>query len=528
MKRAAFLATLVVGLLLPTNAADAVGWVQQSHPTLPGGAHSLARVSFGDSRHGCVMGNVTASDTVHYAAVLTTSDGGATWTRRADIDIFDLNVADLQMVDSSHGWAIANNHAGAFGAIFSTEDGGATWQLRLITPRTVYALCFPDKDHGWVAGDPGALYATTDGGASWVDRSAGQPTWDVYDMDLADPLHGCLVGSEWNGAKEIHRAWVTANGGTTWQPLAQELSIAPYCVALRDADRGVVVGSGGIATIQGTTITTRYADSMDAVAFGDAQHVHAVGYRILASADGGVTWHEQESPGSASYGGVCFVDERHGWAVGSEQTIIGYDSAPPITTASGADSLWHNTGQTVHLSSVDDSDSSGVAGVHSVTHQTNAGSPAITLGDGADVVVLADGAHHATDGVNAISYYATDKLGNVEAAQTVSVRIDTRRPQTAAPARASARHGRTAALTYIITDQAPNGGKATVTIKIRNAHRRVARTLKLGLRRVNMIGKATFRCTLPAGRYRFSVYATDLAGNKQTRVGVNTLIVGSR
>jgi photosystem II stability/assembly factor-like uncharacterized protein len=521
MKRLAF--STIVGLLLflPFGAAHAAGWVRLQHPSLPVAVPILHRISFGDALHGCAIGNATTDD---YAAVYTTSDGGASWTRRADLSAFAPRVNGLQMLDATHGWAVASTTGAApFGMIYSTSDGGAAWDLRLVTPRRVYRLDFPDKDHGFVTGEWGSLFVTTDGGTNWADRSPGQPDWFVEGMDFVDPAHACLVGSDADGTT---RARITEDGCATWLPHPGLLDWTPYCVAMREPGHAVVGGSGGIATIDGSIVTNRYLGSaVDGVAFTDARHVFAAGRGLFSSTDGGITWQVETSPVEAWYVGLCFIDERHGWAVGSGQALIAYDAAAPITTASGVDTLWHNRAQTVRLNAVDDPDSSGVAGVASIACAVNGGAPATTSAADASVLIPVDRAHHATDGVNEVSYHATDKVGNVETAKTVSVRIDTRRPETVASACVSARSGTRAVLKYVVNDQAPNGGKASVTIRILTRQRWVVRTLRLGLQRVNRLREATFRCTLPAGRYRYSVYATDLAGNKQTRVGVNTLVV---
>jgi hypothetical protein len=64
---------------------------------------------------------------------------------------------------------------------------------RLLTPKPLTALGFPDSGHGWVAGWQGAICATTDGGTSWSDASSGSLADDLAAMDLRDPVHGCLV-----------------------------------------------------------------------------------------------------------------------------------------------------------------------------------------------------------------------------------------------------------------------------------------------------------------------------------------------
>ena len=109
--------------------------------------------------------------------------------------------------------------------------------------------------------------------------------------------------------------------------------------------------------------------------------------------------------------------------------------------------------------------------------------------------------------------------------KTYAVRVDTHRPTTSAPKSSSVRRGGAATLAFKVGDAAPNAGWATVTIKIRNAHGRVVKSLNVGKKSVNKALSSRFICKLAKGTYRFSVYATDAAGNAQAKVGSNKLIV---
>jgi hypothetical protein len=122
---------------------------------------------------------------------------------------------------------------------------------------------------------------------------------------------------------------------------------------------------------------------------------------------------------------------------------------------------------------------------------------------------------------------SADNLGHLEAAQTCQIKLDTRQPTTEAPSRASARRGRRATLKYLVNDLVPNGGTATVIVKVKNRAGKVKKTLPLGAKTVNTTLSATFRVprTWKIGTYRFFVYATDTAGNGQSTVGSNKLIV---
>ena len=67
-------------------------------------------------------------------------------------------------------------------------------------------------------------------------------------------------------------------------------------------------------------------------------------------------------------------------------------------------------------------------------------------------------------------------------------------------------------------DASPGSGKAKVTLKI-YAGKRVVRTLKAGFYTTNVTRTYSWRCGLPRGRYTLKVYATDIAGNAQAKVG---------
>ena len=107
------------------------------------------------------------------------------------------------------------------------------------------------------------------------------------------------------------------------------------------------------------------------------------------------------------------------------------------------------------------------------------------------------------------------------------VTLDQTRPVTYAPRPAACRRGATVALRFRITDNLSRKEKTTIMITRCGA---VVKVLSCGWRLTwggapSPNQRKTFRCTLPKGRYRFTVKATDQAGNAAVRLGSNTLTV---
>ena len=144
------------------------------------------------------------------------------------------------------------------------------------------------------------------------------------------------------------------------------------------------------------------------------------------------------------------------------------------------------------------------------------------------MAVSADAVTHANDGPHLLLYTAADTQNLAQFDTKLSFGIDTRKPSPSAPNSASAKRGRPVALKYRILDTVPNGGKATVTIKVKNRAGKVVRTLEPVVKPVNtaLTWKFTVPRTWRTGTYRFYVTAQkDTAGNIGARVASSKLIV---
>ena len=126
------------------------------------------------------------------------------------------------------------------------------------------------------------------------------------------------------------------------------------------------------------------------------------------------------------------------------------------------------------------------------------------------------------NGATKILYRAIDRAGNATHIFSRTVYVDSLRPVPLAPSAASCRHGGKATLRYKVKDICVT---VNVGIVIRNSHKKAVKTLTLKGKPVNKLLRARFTCRLAKGRYRFYVYATDQAGNRQVKAASNRLTV---
>ena len=191
---------------------------------------------------------------------------------------------------------------------------------------------------------------------------------------------------------------------------------------------------------------------------------------------------------------------------GGRLDVLGaVDAEAPVTTVTGIDDAWHASAVTVFFSALDAG--SGVAYVES------------SLDDGDWVPGTAR--EVTGNAAHTLAFRAIDDAGNAEETRRVTVRVDAGRPTPLALSDASARQGRRATLRYRINDVTP---RATCRIRIYKGKRTV-KTLKPGLVMANVARTYAWTCRLAPGRYTWRVFATDQAGNTQSRPGTRRLTV---
>ena len=226
-----------------------------THTTVPspqpiGEITNLNAVAFVDAQHGWAAGQ---------GVIITTSDGGATWTRQYS---GPAGIASLDFVDASHGWAVALGDG-----LLRTTDGGVTW-AEAGEPgggRFLRSVDFVSPTEGWGIAVPsggagpktrGTLVRTTDGGE----------TWATVQPDIADSV--CVAGSVMfagTGSKVLG----STDGGSTWSVLL---------------DAGNATTSWFAADVQCPDASTVW------VLFTGGGAAGSQAYAAYHSADGGATW----------------------------------------------------------------------------------------------------------------------------------------------------------------------------------------------------------------------------------------------
>lgn len=191
-----------------------------------------------------------ASDTGDTSHILSTDDGGATWTDRSPTG-YTPDRAGASFADADHAWLPARSVDSNQPALLRTADGGRTW-LPALAPAGYAAYQRYGESAGVAAsfenGDAGnfdvRFYETQDGGMTWnalALRSPmpGPPAGTVYicrvcgdTASFFPPSHAVITygdtGSDTRGFGQLK---VSQDGGRAWNEVKLEVPFAEYADA---------------------------------------------------------------------------------------------------------------------------------------------------------------------------------------------------------------------------------------------------------------------------------------------------------
>ncbi len=232
---------------------NAKSWRQAKVPV----GVTLTTVRFADAMHGIAVG--------HGGTVLSTNDGGESWTRRLDgkriaqlaldaakangdaalikeadrliADGPDKPLLDVLMFDNRRALVV-----GAYGLVLASDNGGETWTpwtSRLDNPKRLHLYAL--RSHGstlLIAGEQGLVLRSDDGGASF--------------KRLTTPYKGSFFTAELPSDDEIILAglrgnvWHSTDRGTTWSQVHVPVPVSFTGSALRPDGALVLVNQAGV------------------------------------------------------------------------------------------------------------------------------------------------------------------------------------------------------------------------------------------------------------------------------------------
>lgn len=169
--------------------------------------------------------------TASYETLYSSKDKGDTWEENSLGD--DLVLAFVEFVDQDFGVAF-----GEFGAVLTTIDGGATWTASDVTlPGGIFPLgaYVASRDNWWVGGLDGVIVSTKDGGQTWQREDTGTST-PVFTIASA--------GDSRLAFGEFGTVLVQTGDSRSWAPHAQSQEVMGYLRAAIATTDGVLVAGG--------------------------------------------------------------------------------------------------------------------------------------------------------------------------------------------------------------------------------------------------------------------------------------------
>ncbi len=284
----------------------------------------------------CIVNEVLGWAVGDRGVIWHTEDGGANWREQQSNITCHLN--SVFFIDGRRGWAVGGEsrqgRAGSRGVVLRTADSGATWTEvpHLILPR-LSGVKFFDPNRGVAFGEcasfsPSGVFTTRDGGNTWLPIAA-DAAGDWLAGDFLEPEIGAVAGPGGQIATLGRHQLVHS-------PLATASLRSFRAMRLVAPTGGWAVGDGGLVLTThdlGRSWQTPPADLPQIAADNFDFHALAVqgphvwvagspGSRIFHSPDGGQNWESIATGQTAPLRALTFSDPQHGWAVGEFGNIL--------------------------------------------------------------------------------------------------------------------------------------------------------------------------------------------------------------
>ncbi|RPI19858.1 MAG: hypothetical protein EHM58_00250 [Ignavibacteriae bacterium] len=270
------------------------------------------RFSKTDSLLGFVVGGgqrQSTGQTVYYALLDKTTNGGATWTPQI-LSSSNIILKGIEMIDNNNIWVCGDS-----GKVMRTTNSGNSWELINIGAiENLEDIRFKNASTGFIGGN-GRIFRTTNGGANWTFSTFTGGT-NVREMDIT-PNSTIVAGV--NGAFTQR----STDNGVTWVSATVPNSNYPHNVYFLNDTLGWVCGlianiarttNGGISwTAQTSGI---FAGSLDGgMHFWDVNNGAAWGLTglVLRTTNGGVNWFKTYPFTQMGARNVYFANNNRGY-----------------------------------------------------------------------------------------------------------------------------------------------------------------------------------------------------------------------
>ena len=268
--------------------------------------------------------------------IYRTTDGGREWKQLAIEP--DVNISLIHFVDWNYGWMIGDlgkDESGSSTVMLSTTNGGRSWTRQPLP--NVESLFFTDLKTGWAAGREATILKTSDGGEHWssmeeLEKMIGLPvessnyTFGFRDVYFLDKNNGWMIGNFYGRTQNnIGGLFVTSDGGQSWEQI-------PLTFQTQSSSGRFIPGS-----LQ----TVRFTDLQTGTLTGEIYEGENRYFFVTHTRDGGKTWQHFRTPNRAIQS-AQFPDLAHGWiaAIAPREGDKGFDTILMRTENSGVS--WQN------------------------------------------------------------------------------------------------------------------------------------------------------------------------------------------
>jgi photosystem II stability/assembly factor-like uncharacterized protein len=302
-----------------------------------GYSENFKKVVFTDSLYGWIAGDS--------GLIINTTNGGSNWvTQSRNTNDF---LIDFFFLDRLYGWGIAWRVMGSAiqSVMYKTTNGGNNWTTYIYTDSSTLlnTVHFINPQSGFLGcsyTSTKAILRTTNSGVNWfpanVDTNFAS-YFPVKKFKFMNSNTGFAVGGYFDICGVV---WKTTDGGISWS--TKTVGGEPFNAIDFPNANTVVLSGGDYEYGVSVSYSTNTGESWNwnfAGYFGIGYSLSfrtstegwiAAGFSqmFLKTTDAGLSWGNVKTPDSAYVYSLIFPNQKTGWAVGDNGTILKFTGNP--------------------------------------------------------------------------------------------------------------------------------------------------------------------------------------------------------